>query len=217
MMSIGFSPGYMQIQSKEYLALGDSYTIGESVDYLERFPVQLVNRLKFSGINMEQPKIVAKTGWTTDELLSALNAEPLPHDFDLVTLLIGVNNQYRGRAIENYREEFEVLLERAIDYAGGDSTRVIVISIPDYGVTPFGKKRGRKQIAKEIDSFNQVNREIAAHFGVAYVNVAEISRDALRQTILVADDELHPSGEMYKRWVEELLPLATNILTGQHE
>jgi len=201
-----------QIENKKYLALGDSYTIGESIEYLERFPVQLVKKLKFSGINCAQPEIIAKTGWTTDELLEGIEKAEISKDYDLVSLLIGVNNQYRGRDLENYKEEFEVLLQKAIRLVGNKRDRVIVISIPDYGVTPFGLKKGRKKIATEIDAFNKAKVEISNEYGISYVNITEISRTAYRRPSLVADDGLHPSGDMYSLWVEEILPFAIEKL-----
>ena len=196
----------------KYLALGDSYTIGESVDFMDRFPVQLVNRLKSKGHDFAMPEIIAKTGWTTDELIVGIEEIKPKDDFDLVTLLIGVNNQYRGRELENYEDEFEQLLKMAIEFAGGSKKKVIVISIPDYGVTPFGQKKGRKKVANEIDEFNRVNREISDKYEVEYVDVTELSRKALRQINLIAEDGLHPSGEMYSEWVEEMLPVALKVL-----
>lgn len=205
-----------QIENKKYLALGDSYTIGESVEYQERFPVQLVNKLKFKGINCAQPKIIAKTGWTTDELLEGIEKEDPDKDYDLVTLLIGVNNQYRGKTLDSYQKEFEMLLKKAIEFTGDRKDRVIVISIPDYGVTPFGKKRGRKKIGAEIDEFNQVNLETANSYGISYVDVTEISRTALKKTSLLADDDLHPAGNMYALWVDEIVPVVIANLKGEH-
>lgn len=196
----------------KYLALGDSYTIGESVDFKDRFPVQLVNKLKFEGHDFLMPEIIAKTGWATDELMQGIEEAKPNNDFDLVTLLIGVNNQYRGRDLENYKVEFEQLLQKAIEFAGGNHQSVIVISIPDYGVTPFGQKKGRKKVAKEIDKFNEINRQISNKYQVEYVGVTEISRKAYRRMNLIAEDGLHPSGEMYAQWVEEILPIAKQIL-----
>jgi len=196
-----------------YLALGDSYTIGESVEFIERFPVQLVNKMRFSGFDFAMPEIVAKTGWTTDELISGIKQADLNDQYDLVTLLIGVNNQYRGRDIDNYKEEFEALLKVAMDFAADRKDRVIVLSIPDYGVTPFGSQKGRKRIGKEIDQFNAVNLAIADKYGVAYVNITGISRTAYRRTNLVAEDGLHPSGEMYQLWVEEMMPIAIKLVS----
>jgi lysophospholipase L1-like esterase len=201
-----------QVKKKKYLALGDSYTIGESVDISERFPIQLTESLKSEGVELDDPEIIAKTGWTTDELMAGINQADLGSDYDLVTLLIGVNNQYRGRDIENYTSEFTQLLEQSIEFAGGNKERVIVVSIPDYGVTPFGQKKGRKRIAKEIDAFNSTNKAICKRFGVKWIDVTQISRTALKNRQLVAEDGLHPSGKMYALWVREILPVALKIL-----
>lgn len=193
-------------QNKElkYLALGDSYTIGESVPSEERWPVLLAEGLKSKGILVSSPQIIATTGWRTDELLNAIHEEKPQHDFDLVSLLIGVNNQYQGRSIEEYEKQFEELLKTAIAIAGGDKYRVFVVSIPDYGFTPFGKDK-REKISKEIDDFNLINQTIADKYHVRYFYITDISRKGLSETELVASDNLHPSGEMYKQWVNRLL------------
>ncbi|HYO77394.1 MAG TPA: GDSL-type esterase/lipase family protein, partial [Thermoanaerobaculia bacterium] len=154
-----------------YLALGDSYTIGESVAPAERFPNQLAREL-----NLGEPRIIAKTGWTTDELNAAINAANVTGTYELVTLLIGVNNQYRGRDPEQYRGEFAALLQRAIGFAGGDASNVVVVSIPDWGVTPFAEGRNRADIAAAIDRYNAINREEAARAGARYVDITPISR-----------------------------------------
>ncbi|WP_319500988.1 SGNH/GDSL hydrolase family protein [uncultured Draconibacterium sp.] len=198
-----------------YLALGDSYTIGESVEENERFPVQLVEKLKAEGFEMQPAKIVARTGWTTDELAAAIDNENLRESYNLVTLLIGVNNQYRGRSADEYRGEFRDNLQTAIKYAGNKSQNVIVISIPDYGVTPFGKSRNPEQIAKEIDEYNTINFQETQQANARYVEITAISREALNDATLVASDGLHPSGEMYQRWVEKILPEAKQILESQ--
>lgn len=177
-----------------YLALGDSYTIGESVPASERFPVQLAREL-----NLGEPLIIARTGWTTDELNAAIDAANPQGPFELVTLLIGVNNQYRGREAEQYRGEFAALLRRAIGFAGGDPKKVIVVSIPDWGVTPFAEGRDRAKIASEIDRYNSVNREEALRAGAKYVDITPISRRD--DPALVAEDKLHPSGRQYSEWV----------------
>jgi lysophospholipase L1-like esterase len=176
-----------------YLALGDSYTIGESVDASERFPVQLARTL-----NLGDPVIIAKTGWTTDELNAAIDAANPQGPFDLVTLLIGVNNQYRGRPADEYRTQFAALLQRAIGFAGGHASKVIVVSIPDWGVTPFAEGRDRAKIAREIDLFNAINREEAQRAGAKWVDITPISRRS--DPALVAADGLHPSGKQYAEW-----------------
>ena len=184
-----------------YLALGDSYPIGESVPASERFPVQLAREL-----NIPEPQIIAKTGWTTDELNAAIDAANPQGPFDLVTLLIGVNNQYRGRDAEQYRGEFAALLQRAIGFAGGNAQKVIVVSIPDWGVTPFAADRDRAKIAMEIDRYNAINREEAARAGAKYVDITPISRGT--DAALIAGDGLHPSGKQYTEWVRLIAPLA---------
>ena len=196
----------------QFLALGDSYTIGESVPEAERWPVQLVAMLAKRGIALDPPRIIAKTGWTTDELAGAIVEQRPSGTFRLVTLLIGVNNQYRGRDIENYREEFRVLLRGAIARAEGRAERVIVLSIPDWGVTPAAEGRDRAKIAEEIDQFNRVNWEETSRAGARYVDVTPISRRAAREPRLVADDGLHPSGEMYRLWAEKVQPEAMEAL-----
>jgi lysophospholipase L1-like esterase len=184
------------------LALGDSYTIGESVPVAERWPVQLAALLRKRGLRVAEPVIIAKTGWTTDELSAAMDAAILTPPYDLVTLLIGVNNQYRGRDVDNYRVEFRTLLDRAIDLAGDRPERVLVLSIPDWGITPFAreKQRDAAKVAAEIDAYNAVNREEAQRSGVAWVNITPMTREAATDTSLLAEDGLHPSGRDYARW-----------------
>lgn len=188
-----------------YLALGDSYTIGESVAAEERFPHQLAREL---GIGT--PQIIARTGWTTDELNAAIDAANPQGPFDLVTLLIGVNNQYRGRDAEQYRGEFAALLQRAIGFAGGDAKKVVVVSIPDWGVTPFADGRDRTKIASEIDRYNAINREEAQRAGARYVDITPVSRG--NDPALVAGDKLHPSGTQYREWGRLILPEARAAL-----
>jgi len=190
-----------------FLALGDSYTIGESVQAPDRFPNQLAKALK-----VQEPKVIARTGWTTDELDKAIDAAKPKGPFDLVTLLIGVNDQYRGRNASDYDKEFKLLLKRAIGFAGGRPARVVVISIPDWGVTPFAAGRDRKKIAAEIDRFNEINRKEAVHAGARYVDVTAISRKAASDPSLVAADGLHPSARMYAQWVDVILPIARDAL-----
>ncbi len=203
-------------QSLTYLALGDSYTIGEAVPENERYPVQLQDSLKKEGVTIDKVQIIARTGWTTDELSAAIDSATLAVPYDLVTLLIGVNNQYRGRSPEDYRPEFVALLQRVIEFAGGDKEKVIVLSIPDWGVTPFAEGRDRDMIAQEIDAYNAVNREESEKAGVAWIDVTAISREAAHRTELLAADGLHPSGLMYHYWMADLFPVARKILTGQH-
>lgn len=183
-----------------YLALGDSYTIGESVAYAERYPVQLVNTLRAAGASINDPRIIARTGWTTDELNQGINnASDLQPPYDLVSLLIGVNNQFRGRPVSDYRPEFKTLLDRAVALAGGRKDRVFVVSIPDYAYTPYGN--GSPAISAGIDAYNAANEEITRLAGIRYFNITPISREGLQDSELVAPDRLHPSGKQYGRWV----------------
>lgn len=191
-----------------FLALGDSYTIGESVAAADRWPVQLVARLRGEGIAMDDPVIIATTGWTTDELANGITRQNPQGTFDLVSLLIGVNNQYRGRALYEYRQQFVSLLEQAITFAGGDPRRVLVLSIPDWGVTPFAADRHRETVSGEINAFNLVNAEETARLGARYVDITPISRQAAGDPALLAGDGLHPSGKMYTAWTELALPAA---------
>ncbi|WP_046660217.1 SGNH/GDSL hydrolase family protein [Lysobacter capsici] len=197
-----------------YLALGDSYTIGEAVAESGRWPVQLVAGLSERGIAVAAPRIIATTGWTTDELALALDlAEPLGQ-WDFVSLLIGVNNQYRGRGATQYAGEFRELLERAIGYAHGRSDRVLVLSIPDWGATPFGAtdKRGPATIGAELDVFNITASEICARHGVAFVDITPVSRERGSEPAMVAEDGLHPSAAMYAQWTALALPVAMDLL-----
>ncbi|OWY19450.1 SGNH/GDSL hydrolase family protein [Sphingobacteriales bacterium UPWRP_1] len=187
-----------------YLALGDSYTIGQSVPEADRFPNQLADNLYQNGLPMKKPVIIAKTGWTTANLLNALNTEPVTDTFSLVTLLIGVNNLYLAKPVEEYRTEFEILLQKAIQFTGGRKNRVWVLSIPDYGYTPFGQYN-QPVITQRTNLFNEANYEIAQQYGVQYANITEISRLAAEQPNLLAPDGLHPGGSMYRMWVDLLL------------
>ncbi len=195
-----------------YLALGDSYTIGQGVPEKDRYPVQLLDSLKKANVNLAKLQIVARTGWTTDELSAAMHGISFDDSYSMVTLLIGVNNQYRGWSPESYRPEFVALLQRAIKLAGGSAQRVVVLSIPDWGVTPFAQGRDRAKIAAEIDAYNKINKEESEAAGVAWIDVTTISREALARPELIASDNLHPSGLMYKYWMEYLFPIAKIIL-----
>jgi lysophospholipase L1-like esterase len=195
-----------------FLALGDSYTIGESVPPADRWPVQLAARLRGGGLPVDDPLIIATTGWTTDELMAGIDQANPGGAYDLVSLLIGVNNQYRGRDPEEYRQQFMALLNRAIAFAGGSPSRVIVLSIPDWGVTPFAAGRDRVEVARAIDRFNAINREEAARLGANYVDVTPISRRAADDPALIAEDGLHPSGKMYADWAELAFPVAREAL-----
>ena len=193
------------------LSLGDSYTIGEQVAEHENFPNQLVKVLERRGINFSAPRIIAKTGWTTDELSDAIATQNIHEKFDYVTLLIGVNNQYRGRDVEEYAREFDSLLQQAISFAGKASHHVIVISIPDWSVTPFaalprdnGDMNDLNKIAREIDSYNETNRSISEQQGVHYLYITDGTREAINDSSLLAADGLHPSAKEYQRWANRL-------------
>ena len=170
----------LQAQTKKFLALGDSYTIGEAVDEDRRWPVQLAAALRQQGLDYADPKIIATTGWRTDDLKEAIEKENPAHDYDLVSLLIGVNNQYQHKPIDIYKKEFEELLRLAITLAGNEKRNVFVVSIPDYGYTEFGEEK-LKEISKEIDMYNDINRTIAKKLGVKYFNITHISRDGLKR------------------------------------
>ena len=198
-----------------YLALGDSYTIGEGVAESDRWPVRLANRLAEEGLPFNPPNIIARTGWTTDELMDGIEKEAPAATHDLVSLLIGVNNQYRGRDTANFREEFKELLDLAVDFAGGSTSRILVLSIPDWGVTPFDEGRDRQKIADEIDAFNAIVQQESDRKKALFVDVTAISRLAAEDSTLLAPDGLHPSGEMYGLWVDKALPLVIErIKTG---
>lgn len=189
-----------------YLALGDSYTIGESVTDSLRWPNQLVATLKQNGRKFDPATIIAKTGWTTDELSTAMDTVALAPSYDYVSLLIGVNNQYRGRSIQNFETEFIQLLDRSVTLGNQKGANVFVLSIPDWGVMPFAEGRNRKQIALEIDQFNVIIQTVCRNRNIAFFDITSISREAETNPILVANDGLHPSGEMYARWVDTVLP-----------
>lgn len=183
-----------------FLALGDSYTIGEAVSENECWPMQLVEMLKNVDKPFSKPQIIATTGWTSDELIAAIKIENPQGPFDLVSLLIGVNNQYRAYSKEVYAKEFQDLLNQAIDFAGKIANHVVVVSIPDWGATPFAKDRNREEIALEIDQYNFINHEISRTMGVHYIDITPGSRLALSDYQLVTSDELHPSGIEYLKW-----------------
>ena len=199
-----------------YLALGDSYTIGEGVDVAGRWPVQLAAALRTHGIAIADPRIIATTGWTTDELWAAMDAaEPLGA-WDFVSLLIGVNNQYRGRSVDDYVGEFHRLLRRVIALAGDRVDRVLVLSIPDWGVTPFAVASGRDReaIAADLDAYNAAARDLCEAHGVAFVDITGISRDRGGTAEMLADDGLHPSATQYARWAAAALPVAMGLLAA---
>ncbi|MEP6898366.1 MAG: GDSL-type esterase/lipase family protein [Rhodanobacter sp.] len=194
-----------------YLALGDSYSIGESVAADARWPVQLVRRLRKAGIVIDDPRIIAVTGWTTDELAHGMDEAQIPPPFDLVTLQIGVNNQYRGRSAGDYRLQFSGLLARAITLADHRAGRVIVVSIPDWGVTRFASEQARDPalIARELDTYNAIARDETTRAGARFVDITRLSR---KHPELVAADGLHPTDRQYSLWVDSIAPIALGAL-----
>lgn len=198
--------------ARRYLALGDSYTVGEAVPAGASWPAQLVGLLRQRGIEVADPHIVAVTGWTTDELAYGIDAVDLSPGYDLVSLLIGVNDHYRGRPVDDYRMPFSALLERAITLASDRADRVVVVSIPDWGVTPFARQDNRSaaDIAKALDACNAIARKQASAAGACFVDITEVSRAHPAE---VTDDGLHPSGEQYARWAKLILPAAVRALT----
>ena len=204
-----------------YLALGDSYTIGEQVLPEENFPNQTVSLLNKTaggvenhrqGYSFTPPEIIATTGWTTDELDAAIDAAAISKEYDLVSLLIGVNNQYRGRTLNNFVIEFEHLLQRAIQFAGNKAGHVVVLSIPDWGVTPFAEGRDRKKIAEEIDAFNLVCKTAAKKFNTHFIDITIAQRSDGQNEEFLAADKLHPSGKEYAKWAAKLAVQIRSIL-----
>ncbi|MCD9095331.1 GDSL-type esterase/lipase family protein [Luteimonas fraxinea] len=200
---------------RRYLALGDSYTIGEGIAAEDRWPVQLADALRNEGIALDAPEVIATTGWTTDELDAAIDAAAPVGPFDLVSLLIGVNDQYRGRDVALYGPAFSALLDRATGFAGGDAARVFVLAIPDWGVTPFGAHSGRDvaAIARELDAYNAAAAAICAAHGVAFVDIAAVSRAQGGEAEMLADDGLHPLAALHTEWMQLALPVARGLLS----
>jgi lysophospholipase L1-like esterase len=195
-----------------YLALGDSYTIGESVPVYENFPYQTVQLLRRAGHHFHAAEIVAKTGWTTDELQDGIRQTCFQSSYDFVSLLIGVNNQYRSRSVNEYSIDCEKLLQQAIRFANKKSAHVFVMSIPDWSVTPFAKDRDIKKISSEIDAYNEVNKKLADQYNCNYINITPFTREAASDLTLLAADQLHPSGKDYARWAQLLSTAIINKL-----
>lgn len=196
--------GQQPVSSVSYLALGDSYTIGEGVDEDQRWPNQLARELSNDSLQIEPVRIVARTGWTTGDLLDGIAQAQLRSQYDVVSLLIGVNNQYQGQDPEIYETEFDELLQKAIAFAGGQRHQVFVLSIPDYSVTPFASSRDTAHIRREINQYNAVADSICGVYGIAFYNITPISREAKTDRTLLASDNLHPSGKQYTRWVDAI-------------
>ena len=196
---------------ESYLALGDSYTVGESISKKHTWPIQLVDSLRKRNIFLSEPRIIAKTGWTTDELKKAINDSSLDYPYDWVSLLIGGNNQYRGRDLDEFKLQFESLLLEAIAFSGNRKERVFVISIPDWGSMPFAKDRDPNKIAIEIDNFNQIIYEVCAFENIKFIDITPITRNIYSNPNWIAKDSLHPSKEQYSKWVEKIIPFFLNF------
>jgi len=202
----------LQKKAYTYLALGDSYTIGEKVPSEENFPSQVVSILRMKGFDFAAPRIVARTGWTTDELQLGITKSKLAKRYDFVSLLIGVNNQYRGREASGYMQEFEFLLNQALKFAGNNPKRLIVLSIPDWSSTPFCEGKDRQKIAVQIDEYNKINKQVANKYRVHYINITPGTRQAANDIELLAEDGLHPSGKEYKKWAVEVAAIIKSEL-----
>jgi len=215
-MTLGMASEATTAAPLHYLALGDSYTIGESIPAEGRWPAQLVSRLREHGITMADPEILATTGWTTDELSAEMDTYSFSPPYDLVSLAIGVNNQYRGRDVDNYALELDALLRRAIGLAGGRSDRVFMLSIPDWGVTRFGAESGRDRqaIADQLDLYNRRAAQVCVDLGVAFVDIMPVSRMRGGEAAMMAEDGLHPSAALYAEWTALALPVARRLLAG---
>jgi len=200
-----------------YLALGDSYTIGEQVPAADNFPHQAVRLLHGMKIDVAEPVIIATTGWTTDELAASIREHNIRETFSFVTLLIGVNNQYRGRSIENYSQEFSQLLTQAITFAGGSQQHVFVLSIPDWGVTPFAEGRDRAHIARDIDAYNAACKKMTLAAGCHYTDVTDSTRLHGTDPEYLVADALHPSGKEYAIWAKRLVDKVAGVLQWQRK
>ena len=198
------------LPQRKFLALGDSYTIGQSVEEKDRWSVQLADLLK-GDFYFTKHDIIARTGWTTEELTNAINSQNITEQFDMVSLLIGVNNQYRGQSLDKYRTEFRALLNTSVGFARNDSKRVLVLSVPDWGKSPFGRGSDSKKISEEIDAFNNVAKAECQKLGIIYIDITEISRKNVEADYF-ANDQLHYSGKMHLLWAKEALITAKNIL-----
>lgn len=206
----------MQTTPLTYLALGDSYTIGEAVGLQENYPYQTVALLRQQGIAVAAPEIVATTGWTTDELVASIREHLFLHQYDFVSLLIGVNNQYRGRPLDEYKKDFAALLQQAIHFAGNKKEHVVVLSIPDYGATPVGQKLQPEKITIELDTFNKAAEEICSKENVVFIDITTASREACNDTTLVASDGLHPAAKEYRKWAVKVAEWVTALLQKSH-
>ncbi len=192
------------IENLSFLALGDSYTIGEGVHIQDSFPYQTADILRNKNIHLNSPIIVAKTGWTTSELFTTIESRNLNNEYDIVTLLIGVNNQYRGKPIQEFTDEYEMLLQKAISLAGNKRSHVLALSIPDWSVTPFAEGRDKKKIADEINGFNTIVESISSSSKVPFIDITTEYRARSVDLSFIAQDKLHPSGKEYQAWSEKI-------------
>jgi lysophospholipase L1-like esterase len=199
-------------QPLSYLALGDSYTIGESINTKDRWPIQLKSALDSVGYRLKEPKIIAETGWRTDDMLNAAKKKLGDNRFDVVSLLIGVNNEYQGKSLKSFESEFEECLKYAISKSKYDEKGVFVLSIPDYGYTPFAEEN-QKSISKRIDAYNEICKRISKKYDVLYIDITDISRRVKEDTTLVANDNLHPSAEQYALWVERAVGKVAQLIS----
>ena len=206
-----FKKDFIGVNTSKFLALGDSYTIGQSVDVSDRWPVQFLEKLKNYTNSIDTLQIIAQTGWRVDELIDEMNKSNLSAPYGLVSLLIGVNNQFQGQDANGFRPEFIGILEKSIELVDNRKERLFIVSIPDWGSSPYGAPYDRGKISKEIDDFNSVIKEESEKRGVRFFDVTTISRRALTNTDLIADDGLHPSGEMYKLWVDKIIEVISQI------
>ena len=206
-----FKKNYVGKNTSKFLALGDSYTIGQSVEISERWPVQFLKELKINTSAIDTLQIIAQTGWRVDQLKEAMNSSNLEPPYGLVSLLIGVNNQFQGQDAVEFRPEFIEILEKSLKLVENRTERLFVVSIPDWGASPYGFGVDRTKVSKEIDEFNSVVKEESEKRGLRYFDITAISRRALIDKTLIASDELHPSGKMYKLWVDKMIPVISKV------
>ena len=206
-----FKKNYIGKNTSKFLALGDSYTIGQSVEVNERWPVQFLKELKATTNVIDTLQIIAQTGWRVDQLKEAMNSSDLESPYGIVSLLIGVNNQYQGQNANDFRPEFIEILEKSLKLVENRTERLFVISIPDWGASPYGFGFDRAKVSKEINEFNSVVKEESEKRGLRYFDITTISRRALIDRTLIASDGLHPSGKMYKLWVDKMIPIISKI------
>ena len=206
-----FKKNYVGKNTSKFLALGDSYTIGQSVEVNQRWPVQFLKELKSSVNAIDTLQIIARTGWRVDQLKEAMNSSNLEPPYGLVSLLIGVNNQYQGQNANDFRPEFIEILEKSLKLVNNRKERIFVVSIPDWGASPYGFGFDRAKVSKEINDFNSVVKEESEKRGLRYFDITTISRRALLDRTLIASDGLHPSGKMYKLWVDKMIPIISKV------